>query len=269
MNADHLDLFLFETSAPGAAAMHHAGVQHLLVDWEYMGKTERQQGFDTEIAPQDRNTLRDIVRSTTGPVWCRINRSGEHTRREIEEAIEAGASGLFLPMVQHPSEVEAFLGMIDGRCESGILVETTQAMTHLGSLAKFPLSRVYFGLNDFAISRSAHFIFRAVLDGSVQRAREAFEGIPFGFAGVTAIDRGSPVPCAWLVEEMERLGCQFSFMRRSFRRDVRQVSPGELVDGVQAYWRQCRARDPATRQSDHHRLHALLAELDHADPTPA
>ena len=266
MSDGSLELMLFETSGAGAQAMIRESVPRLLVDWETVGKHTRQAGYDTEIEPQSVATLEEIAQVAPGRTWCRVNRIGPYTKQEVDEAIAAGATGIFLPMVRHPEEVDSFLRAVNERCETGILIETVDAMACLADLSQMPLSRVYFGLNDFAISRGHHFIFTAVLDGSVQRAREAFAGTPFGFGGVTAVERGDPVPCARLIEEMERLNCQFTFMRRSFRRDINDVTPRELMEGVQRYWTACRNRSQMDRVLDRQNLEALLRELSHAKP---
>lgn len=256
----NLELLLFETTADGARAMRHAGIRDFIVDWERHGKTERQLGYDTEIAPLGAGALTAIAAVPGASAWCRINRLGPHTAGEIERAVAAGAVGLFLPMVTAPGEVESFLRHVDGRCRAGILVETVAALDCVRDLAALPLDRVYFGLNDFAISRGGGSIFRAVLDGSVERARAAFAGVDFGFAGITAIDAGAPVPCARLVEEMARLDCSFSFLRRSFRRDAPRVGAARLAAGVQDYWQCCRGRDAAAIEHDRRALQRVLRE---------
>lgn len=263
MSAVHadLELMLFETTAPSAKAMMASGVRRFIIDWEHVGKVERQNGFDTEVAPQGTAELAEVARLPGATAWCRINRDRPQMPDEVETALAAGAQGLFLPMVTAPHEVERFLRAVNGRCPVGILVETVHALACVRSLAELPLDRVYFGLNDFAISRGGGSIFRAVLDGSVEHAREAFAGMTFGFGGVTAIDGGTPVPCARLVEEMARLDCQFSFMRRSFRRDVQRVGAARLVDDVQAFWQRCHQRSAAEMARDRRALEQLLREV--------
>jgi len=76
------------------------------------------------------------------------------------------------------------------------------------------------GLNDLAISRGSRTIFDAVVDGTVERLRKTFSETAFGFGGLTCIDRGEPIPCRLLLGEMVRLGADFSFLRRSFKRDI-------------------------------------------------
>lgn len=256
-----LELMLFETSSVGAREAVRHGVAAFLVDWEQAGKYERQQNFDTEVNGHGVEELRAVSGVAGTSVWCRINGAG--CPCEIEAALEAGARGIFLPMVRCAADVERVVRVVDGRSEIGILVETVEGLRCVRDLAVLPLNRVYFGLNDFAISRGGGNIFRAVLDGSVERAREAFADIPFGFGGITAVDAGSPLPCARLIEEMARLRCAFSFLRRSFRRDVARLGQDVLIRGVQAYWNRCLDRTPGEVAADRLVLDAELRRICH------
>jgi hypothetical protein len=256
-----IELMLFEHDPDRALEFTDAGVTSFLVDWEHLGKDTRQQGFDTEIRLGTRDELHAMCKVPDATVWCRINRFGSHTRNEIDAAIDAGADGLFLPMVTESAEVARFLWLLDGRCDAGILVETADALERAEELARFPLARVYFGLNDFAISRGGGSIFRAVLDGSVQRARTAFRNTRFGFGGLTAVDSGHPVPCRRLIEELARVGCDFTFLRRSFRRDLATRRLPDVLAGIRAAWHSSLGRDPATVARDHLDLQRILREL--------
>jgi hypothetical protein len=257
-NISELDLMLFEVSLDGALSVLPYGISNFMLDWEFIGKHERQDGYDTEIAPVDVHLLSAIARIPETQTWCRINRYGSYTVNEIELAIDAGVNGIYLPMVTSPMEVEYFLRHVNGRSEVGILVETQAALDCIKDLSNFALDRVYFGLNDFAISRGGGSIFRALLDGSVECAREAFGETKFGFGGITAVDAGLPVPCVYLIEEMERLDCQFSFLRRTYRADVTRVGASELINGVQSYWQKCLARNDGEVKHDRYMLERLL-----------
>ena len=213
-------VYLFTTDPAEAARARDAGMAGCMVDWEWRGKDVRQKGWDTEI---NRDTPEDLERvgAVSGlEVICRINAFGEHTRAEVEEAVRRGADTILLPMVRGVAEVERLLELVEGRCRTGILVETREAVARAGELARLPLALVYVGLNDLAIERGSRTIFDAIVDGTVERLREAFAGTRFGFAGLTCVDRGHPVPCRLLLAEMVRIGCDFSFLRRSFRRDI-------------------------------------------------
>jgi len=214
------ELLLFSTDPGFIRRAVAAGVDGITVDWERNGKHERQANADTQINGDTLEDLHRVRASTDARVICRINSYGATTAEEIEQAIDAGANELILPMVRSVEEVEAVLAQAGGRCGIGIMVETIAATRICSELAGLPLSRVYVGLNDLAIERRTPNIFSAVVDGTVERAREAFRA-PFGFAGLTLPDAGFPIPCRLLIGEMARLGCGFSFLRRSFHRDIR------------------------------------------------
>jgi len=256
-----LGLMLFVNDANSARSAVAYGLDHFLVDFENHGKEARQLGYDTEIAPATLDDLRAVSAVEGGRAWCRIDRPGPGTAQQVEHAIDAGAQGIFLPMVESAGEVEAFLHQIDGRCAAGILIETLSGFESARDMAGLPIERVYFGLNDFAISRGGGSIFKALLDGSVERMREVFAGRKFGFGGVTAIDSGHPVPAKCLLQEMARLNCDFSFLRRSFRRDIAQRDPRAVLADIHDYWRYCRNRDAATAGRDRASLEAVLGGL--------
>ncbi len=212
--------WLFTTDPGEVARGLEAGISGAVVDWEWRGKDVRQKGWDTEI---NRDTPADLeaVAAVPGAITlCRINAWGPHSPGEVEEAVRRRASVILLPMVRSPSEVEGLLRCVDGRCSAGILVETVDAVDRSRELAGFPLEMVYVGLNDLCIDRKGRTIFDALVDGTVERLREIFSGTLFGFAGLTVVDRGEPVPCRLLLAEMVRIGCDFTFLRRSFRRDI-------------------------------------------------
>jgi hypothetical protein len=256
-----IELMLFEHDAARAPEFVEVGLTSFLVDWEHFGKDARQQGFDTEIRLGTLDELRAMCRVPDASVWCRVNRFGSHTQGEVTAAIDAGAVGVFLPMVTGCAEVESFLRILDRQCDAGILVETTDALAQVEELATFPLDRVYFGLNDFAISRGGGSIFRAVLDRSVERARIAFGTTPFGFGGLTSVDAGHPVPCRRLIEELARVRCDFTFLRRSFRRDLATRRLPDILEGIRTAWRSSVRRDPAIVARDHLHLQRILSEL--------
>src|SRR5438105_3452703 len=97
-------------------------------------------------------------------------------------------------MVRSANEVEAALERTGTRCGVGILVETEAALAELDELAALPVTRAYVGLNDLAIERGNLNIFEPLVDGTVEEIRQHF-GVPFGLAGLTVVDAGTPIPC--------------------------------------------------------------------------
>lgn len=236
------EFLLFATHSQFIQRAVAAGVDGVIVDWEFMGKQARQAGADTEI---NKHTLADLQRvraCTDAHVLCRINRVGPTTEEELELAIGAGADEILLPMVEGPREVELVLDLVRGRCGVGILVETIPALSALEDLGRLPLSRVYLGLNDLGIARKTPNIFTAVADGTLEEVRRHFRRIPFGFGGVTCPEAGFPIPCRLLIGELARLACDFTFLRRSFWADMRERDMTIEVPRIRAAIEQARYR---------------------------
>src|SRR5262249_8163655 len=148
-----------------------AGIYSFIVDWEYRGKDDRQRGTGTEINPETADDLYHLQQYHAPRRFCRINPYGPWTLAEVNRAINAGATDLFLPMVKEPSEVNA-TRHIAGQCRLGILVETEEALNNLNEIAREQIDFVFVGLNDLAISRGSRSIFDSLVDGTVERIRE-------------------------------------------------------------------------------------------------
>ena len=238
-----------------------------MIDWEQIGKDERQEVADTEI---NRDTIEDLQRvraATPARILCRINPIGEGAVDEIEAAVSAGADEVLVPMVRAPADVEAALDHARGRVGVGILVETVDAVECASELAALPVSRVYLGLNDLAIERGSPSIFSAVLDGTVERVRAATRA-PFGFAGMTLPDAGDPIPCRLIAAELARLRCDFTFLRRSFRRDIAGRDLATEVPRMHAALRVASAGSSGEILRDRAELELRIAELETADVPP-
>lgn len=245
MSAARFDLLLFSTDPAMIARSVAGGVRGVVIDWESIGKEERQAAADTQINRDTVDDLRRVRRSTAAPIICRLNPVGPTTAEEVDQAIDGGADELLLPMVRAAGEVEAALELVGGRRGVGILVETAAAVGAIDALVRLPLARVYVGLNDLAIERRTSNIFASVADGTVERVRRRVpDSVPFGFAGLTLPERGSPIPCRLLIAEMARLRAGFTFLRRSFHRDVRGRDPAAEVTRILAALESAGGRPP-------------------------
>ena len=265
--AHRFELVLFSVDPAVIEPAMAGGVSSVIVDWEYRGKSRRQRGADTEINRHTRADLRRARDATRGRLICRINAYGRGTHAEVERALAEGADELLLPMVQSTDEVARTLEAIAGRCGLGILVETVAACAVAPELGNFPLSRVYVGFNDLAIDRASRSIFAPLIDGTVDNLRPQFR-MPFGFGGLTLPDRGHPIPCRLLIAEMARLACDFSFLRRSFHRDIagRDISAAvrALLEALSAAW----AASADERERCHRELRDAIQMVD-APPAPS
>jgi hypothetical protein len=229
-----LELMLFSTRPELIVPAVEGGLAGVVVDWERIGKAGRQRGADTHIAA---DTLEDLVRvraCTDARVICRVDGPGAWTAEEIERAIAAGADEVLLPMVRRVEQVEAALAAADGRVGVGILVETLEAVAAAAQLAELPLARIYVGLTDLSIERGSPSIFTAVADGTVERVRDAVGDVAFGFGGMTVPEGGHPIPARLLLGELVRLGADFTFLRRSFWRDVEGRDAAQAVRSILA-----------------------------------
>lgn len=256
-----LELMLFEHDPILVRRALDFGINTFLIDWESRGKQERQTNLDTEINPATLDNLQKVCAIPGTKAWCRVNGWGPWSPDEVEAAVAVGAYGLFLPMVRRVEEVELFINAIGGRCEAAILIETPEAVELAADLARLPLNRVYFGLNDFAICRGRQFIFDALHEGIVGQVRSQLGGIPFGFGGATAVGLGAPLPCHMLLAEMARLDCQFTFLRRSFKKDIATRDPVTVVSGIHDYWRDLHKRPLGLVESEFQQLLTALEPL--------
>ncbi len=218
--ASSLELYLFSTDPQLVRQAVAGGATGVVVDWEHLGKNERQRGFDTQVNQNSREDLARVRAATDAPVICRINPVHTGTREEVQRAIALGADEVLIPMVRSVAEVETVLEAVDGVVGVGIMVETTDAVRNSERLASLPLSRVYIGLHDLAIDRRCTNPFHALIDGTIDAVRPLFR-CPFGVAGLTLPGHGFPIPSELILHALLRLECDFTFLRRSFLRDVR------------------------------------------------
>jgi citrate lyase beta subunit len=261
VNSGQLELFVFTVDPGMAGVARDAGIDALVVDWEWRGKCERQEGADTEVNRDTPEHLAALASFSPMRRVCRLNAFGPWTAAEVELAVGHGATDVLLPMVESAFEVEAFLSFLDGRARAGILVETDQACRRAEELARLPVDLVYVGLNDLAVERRSSALFLPLVDGTAERLRQVFSGCAFGLAGLTVLDAGHPVPCRRLIEEMARLGCDFTFLRRSFRRDVAGRDVAREVARLRSAWERLRLRDAAAVEAAHGELRCCLERL--------
>ncbi len=216
-NLFQFSLFCADPDLAKKAAL--AKIDMLIIDWECSHKKARQKGYDTEINRHTVSDLRRVASAVDIPVICRINPFGDETQSEIAAAIENGAFEILMPMVRTLEEVETVLGWVKGKCKVSILIETLSAVQLTAQLSALPLSRIYVGLNDLHIEMREKNLFSPLANGLLEKIRNQVT-LPFGFGGLTLPHLGSPIPCQLLIDEMARLKCSFSFLRRSFLKDV-------------------------------------------------
>lgn len=217
---------MYITNDPAVAQIAEAaGVDRIFVDLEYIGKSERQGGMDTvqnHHTPADVRIIKDAV--TRAEVMARVNPIHEATsafsssEEEIDAVIDAGADVVMLPFFKTPQEVRRFLGRVNGRARTQLLVETPEAAEHIDEILDIPgIDEIHIGINDLSLGYGRKFMFELLADGTVERlclkCRE--KGVPYGFGGIAALGQGA-LPAECIIREHYRLGSTCVILSRSF-----------------------------------------------------
>jgi hypothetical protein len=249
-----MELFLFTTDTNFALKAEKAGIDSVIVDWEHIGKDERQRLYDTETNRDSVEDLYKLSQALKIPVAVRVNKLGENTPAEVNCAIENGARILMLPMARTINDVENFLVMVSRRAKTIIQIETVDLVSRASELSSLNWDYAYIGLNDLMIERGGRTIWEAVLDGTVQKILEPLKGRAYGFGGITVIGGGDPINFVYILHELTRLNCSLSFLRRTFKKEVRDRNLEAEITALRAFIEASSQRGPQARQYDHNRL---------------
>lgn len=263
-----IDLALFTTDPDMAKQAKAAGIDRVVVDWETSGKAARQSGYSTEINDDCPDHVRELAGRLSIPTLVRIDHVDQaQVERDIEVAIDCGAESIMFPMARTPEQAERFVDRIAGRVRSIVQIETQSLVDRIADLQQIGWDSVYIGLNDLMISRGADWIWRPVLDGTVDHIFETLSDRNVGFGGVTVIGGGRPIPFTMLFAEMARLGCSMSFLRRSFHVEIGNRDMAAEIKAVRVLWDALLKRGTEAVARDHDRLIELLQRIDpHSDP---
>ena len=217
---------MYITNNPSVAEIaQSAGVDRVWVYMEYIGKDERQSGLDTV---KSRHTIEDVekIRSvaSASELLVRINPIHEKTsmylgtEEEVERTIAAGADVLMLPYFKSASEVERYVGCVNGRAKTMILVETAEAVENINSILDVPgIDEVHIGLNDLHLAYGMDFMFELLCDGTVEKLCNAFRkrGLKYGFGGIARVGFGL-LPAEYVIAEHYSLGSSAAILSRDF-----------------------------------------------------
>ncbi len=217
---------MYITNRPDIAQIaESAGVDRIFVDMEFIGKDARQKGLDTvkcHHTVDDVRAVRNAVASAQ--VLVRVNPIHDalpdyfSSEDEINAVIEAGADIVMLPYFRTAGEVSRFLGIVNGRAKTMLLLETPEAVENLDEILALPgIDEIHIGLNDLAIGYGRKFMFELLADGTVEQLcfRLRKRGIPFGFGGIASIGKGL-LPSEYIIKEHYRLGSGCVILSRSF-----------------------------------------------------
>lgn len=218
-----LKLMYITNNADVASIAQSVGVDRIFVDLEYIGKEKRQMGHNSVLS---RHTIEDIraVKQVMNKseLLVRVNpiqfQSEKFARKEIDEAIEAGADILMLPFFHDAKEVKQFLDIVDHRVKTIPLVETPEAVKNIDEIITLDgIDEFFVGLNDLSIGYHLKFLFELLCNGTMEKLSNKFKaaGIPFGFGGIASLGNGL-LPSEYVIREHYRLGSSSSILSRSF-----------------------------------------------------
>ena len=211
---------IYITNIPSVALIAEKnGVDRIMVDLEILGKEERQRNMNTVKSYHTIEDVRAISSVlTSSELLVRVNPWNENSVDEIEAVIASGADRIMLPMWKTVDEASSFLGLVNGRVRTTLLLETKEAVDILDEILKHPqIDEIHIGLNDLHLSYGLTFMFELLSNGVVERICQKCKhsGIPYGFGGVAKIGEGL-LPAESIVMEHYRLGSSRVILSRSF-----------------------------------------------------
>jgi 2-keto-3-deoxy-L-rhamnonate aldolase RhmA len=195
------------------------GVDWIFIDLEINGKEERQGHLDTVISRhniEDVKRVKDVLINTE--LLVRINPIYDGSLHEIEQVVKDGADIVMLPYFKSKEEVETFIGYVNGRAKTCLLLETPEAVENIDSiLALDGINYIHIGLNDLHLGYNKKFMFELLTDGTVEGLCHKFKkkGITYGFGGIAQIGQGS-LPAENIIAEHYRLGSNMVILSRGF-----------------------------------------------------
>lgn len=217
---------MYITNNPVTAQIaQKAGVDRIWIDMEYIGKDKRQGGMDTvknHHTINDIKKLRPIV--TNAELMVRVNPLHTATadycssENEINQAIEAGADIIILPMFRTADDVKKFVSYVDGRAKVQLLVETAEATANIDSILEVPgIDEVHIGLNDLHLAMHKTFMFELICDDTVSNLCNKIKekGIKYGFGGIARVGYGM-LPAEHIIAEHYHLGSTAAILSRGF-----------------------------------------------------
>lgn len=254
-----------------ARVAENAGVDRIMVDLELLGKTERQGGLDTVISG---HTIADLERMRgeikRADLMARVNPVHDHTRKEVQACIAAGADIVMLPMFTYPAEVAEFIDAVAGKAQTCLLVETTQALARINNILDLEgIDELHIGLNDLHLALKLDFMFEIIAGGvgdylaEVMRSR----GFQFGIGGVARLGRATLDPQLILSEHV-RLGSSQVILSRDYgaifdqypEDQSREVFRAE-VDKLHACVARLRCATPETLHDNSQKLKSIVTQI--------
>jgi 2-keto-3-deoxy-L-rhamnonate aldolase RhmA len=234
--------FIYITSDPyQAKILNEAEIDFVMIDLEINGKEERQRGRDTVISRhslEDIDSIRKVLNRSK--LLVRVNPIWENSIQEINQAINAGADALLLPMFRTAEEVGEFISIVDGRAECQLLLETASALIRIDSILEVKgISTIHVGLNDLHRELNLDFMFELLNCNAIENlSKQILENqIKLGIGGIGMIGGSNLIPPELILQEFVRLGSHQTILSRDFRRIFLEKESNHLIHLKQAILR--------------------------------
>lgn len=243
---DSFRFTLFTNRPALAAAADRAGIDRIGPDLERLGKLQRQRGMSTWISDHTEADLPAVYAALDRSLrFVRCNPPHASLAEEIERLVACGAQVIMLPHFHSVDEAAHFVGAVDGRARTVLLVETASAASRVGQLCRIEgLDEIHFGLNDLSLDLGVknHF---AVLCSTLLEdacATLAAAAFPFAVGGIgRALDASLPIPSELVYAQYPRLGATGALVSRVFFTDLPQEQFAPEVTRARerlTYWSQ-------------------------------
>lgn len=213
---------LMLTSDPVVAALgDRAGIDHIGLDFETLGKRERQPDLKewvsthkvTDIPPVRKALTRAKLFSRTEPLNPKIE-------RQIETLLDYGVQSLMLPMFTSAADVAKFVDFVAGRAYVSLLLETPQAVVRISDIVQVQgIDEISIGLNDLHRSFGLTSHFELLVSDMMRMLSETVTaaGIRFGFGTLGRVrDTGLPIPSDLIYAQYPRLNGRSARIFRFF-----------------------------------------------------
>lgn len=204
-----------------AARADHAGVDHVGLDFETLGKRERQPDLAEWVSHhrmEEIPPVRAVLRRAK--LFARTDPIHEGSSDQVESLLAQGIESIMLPMFTTVDEVSRFVDLVAGRAAISLLLETPQAVVRVDEILRVPgIEEVTLGLNDLhrAFGLKSHFEI-LTSDLMVMLSEKVCErGIRFGFGTLGKVrDANLPVPPDLIYAQYPRLNATAGRLFRFF-----------------------------------------------------
>lgn len=214
------------------------GVDYIMIDFELLGKKDRQKNFNML---QSYHTIDDLdkfrKKFPSQKLIVRCNSPKYANVEEIKPLLEYCPQILMVPYFDTVEELNPYFKEASGSSTKVMpLFETASSFFKLREFFDYlPIELFYIGLNDLRISIGYDFLFEALSNNLIDYANMVINSCPlsrqlkFGFGGVSRIGTGE-LPAELILSEHIRCNSDFVILSRAFHEN--SLTFNELIKKI-------------------------------------